>query len=247
MKLKLVSCEIFFREICALAARAPHRIDLAFLPKGLHDLGAAPMLVRVQAAVDQSGGETYDAILVGYGLCNNGLVGLTARAAPLIVPRAHDCLTLFFGSRRRYQEYFARHPGTYFFTTGWLERGEASGDLKQLSIGHQLGMDKSYGQLVAEYGEDNARYLFDTLCAPPPNYSRCAFIEMGVEPGVRFEEEARARAAARGWTFEKVRGDLSLIERLLNGPWADADFLTVPPGHRIAARYDDSLFAAEPA
>jgi len=246
MKLKLISCEIFFREICALAARTPHRLDLVFLPKGLHDLGAAPMRERVQAAVDQGGGETYDAILLGYGLCNNGLVGLTARAAPLIVPRAHDCLTLFFGSRRRYQDYFDRHPGTYFYTTGWLERGEASGDLKQLSIGHQLGMDKSYAQLVAEYGEDNAQYLFDTLCAPPPNYSRCTFIEMGVEPGPHFEADARARAAERGWTFEKVRGDPGLLERLVNGPWDAADFLTIPPGHRIAARYDDAILAAEP-
>lgn len=247
MKLKLVSCEIFFREVCAVAARSPHRIDVSFLPKGLHDLGAAPMLERVQAAVDACGGESYDALLLGYGLCNNGLAGLTARAAPLIVPRAHDCLALFFGSRQRYQEYFEQHPGTYFFTTGWIERGEASGDLKQISIGHQMGMDKTMEQLIAEYGEDNAQFLHETLCAPPQNYSQCTFIEMGVEPDGSFEQTARDRAAEHGWKFDKVRGDMQLIERLLNGPWDDADFLTVPPRHRVVARYDTNILATEPA
>ena len=246
MKLKLVSCEIFFREVCAIAARSPHRIDIAFLPKGLHDLDAVPMLERVQTAVDACGGETYDAILLGYGLCNNGVVGLTARTVPLIIPRAHDCIALFFGSRQRYQAYFESHPGTYFFTTGWLERGEASGDLKQLSIGHQLGMDKPYEQLVAEYGEDNAKFLYETLCAPPPNYSQFTFVEMGVEPDDSFEKTARARADERGWKFEKVPGDMQLLTRLLNGPWDDADFLTVPPGHRVVARYDEQIIAAEP-
>jgi hypothetical protein len=247
MKLKLICCEIFFREVCTLAARAPHRIDVAFLPKGLHDIGAQLMLERVQAAVDQCGGETYDAVLLGYGLCNNGLVGLTARAAPLIVPRVHDCIALFFGSRQRFQAYFDQHPGTYFFTTGWLERGEDAGGLKQLSIGHQMGMDKSYAELVAEYGEDNAQFLYATLCAAPQNYRQCTFIEMGVEPDDRAEQAARARAAEHGWDFDKVRGDMGLLTRLLNGPWDDADFLTVPPGRRVAARYDADIIALAPA
>lgn len=246
MKLKLICCEIFFREMCTLAARSPHRIDITFLPKGLHDIGAKLMRERVQAAVDQCNGETYDAILLAYGLCNNGLVGLTARAVPLIVPRAHDCIALFFGSRQRYQKYFDEHPGAYFFTTGWLERGEDAGGLQQLSIGHKAGMDKSYKELVAEYGEDNAQFLYETLCAPPQNYRQCTFLEMGVEPDGRAEQKARARAAERGWDFDKVHGDLGLLTRLINGPWDDADFLTIPPKRCLVAQYDNQVIGTEP-
>ena len=62
-------------------------------------------------------------MLFGYGLCGMGLVGLTARPKPVVIPRAHDCITLFLGSRERYLEYFNAHPGVYFKTTGWIERG----------------------------------------------------------------------------------------------------------------------------
>ena len=79
------------------------------------------MRERVQAAVDQSGGETYDAILLAYGLCNYGVRGLHAEV-PLVLPRAHDCITLLLGSRQRYAEYFAVNPGTFYQSPGWIER-----------------------------------------------------------------------------------------------------------------------------
>ena len=117
MRLKLISCEIFYREMCAAVARSPHRIDIEFLPKGLHDIGSKKMLERLQEAVDHV--ENYDAVLLGYALCNNGLAGLTARSLPLVLPRAHDCITLFLGSKERYLEYFSDHPGVYPADTGF--------------------------------------------------------------------------------------------------------------------------------
>jgi hypothetical protein len=164
---------------------------------------------------------------------------------PLILPRAHDCITLFLGSRERYLDYFQTHPGVYFKTTGWMERGDNPGELSQLSIQHTTGMDATYEAMVAKYGEDNARYLYETLCVQTRHYGQFTFIEMGVEPDARCERETEAEATQRGWRFEKVRGDLGLILRLINGRWDDRDFLTVPPGHRIAARYDIGIVAVE--
>ena len=240
MKLKLVSCEIFFREMSAVAARSPNHISVEFLPKGLHDMPAGDMLARVQAAVDRAG-TGYDAVLLGYGLCNNGLAGLQARGTQLIVPRAHDCITLFFGSKERYTEYFFSHPGTYFKTTGWIERGEADGELKQLTIPHQMGMDKTLAQYIEEYGEDNGRFLYETLCETSRNYGQFTFIEMGVEPDGSFEARTREDAASRGWKFEKVPGTLSLIEDLLNGNWHTDAFLVVPPGGKVVPSNDESI------
>ena len=36
-------------------------------------------------------------ILLGYGLCGNGLDGLSARHTRLVLPRAHDCIGLLMG------------------------------------------------------------------------------------------------------------------------------------------------------
>ncbi len=244
VRLRLISCEIFYREICWAVARSPNQIDVEFLPKGLHDMGAAAMRAQLQAAVDRVDAARYEAVLLGYALCGNGLAGLTARSLPLIVPRAHDCITLFLGSRQRYLEYFHSHPGVYFQTTGWIERGQ---HIPQLSIHDKLGGRRSFQELAARYGEDNARYLQEALGDYTRHYGQITFIEMGLEPDSSFEQRARREAEARGWRFEKVEGDLSLIRRLADGPWDEGDFLRVPPGWRIVATYDEEVIGAETA
>ncbi len=244
MHLKLIACEIFYRELCAAVARSVNQVDIEFLPKGLHDIGQQGMSARLGellSAVDES---QYEAVLFGYGLCSNGLLGLTARRVPLVVPRAHDCITLFLGSKERYLEYFQTHPGVYFKTTGWLERGEGLNQYHQESIAHQAGMTQSYEELVAKYGEDNARFLYEQLCDMTRNYSGMTFIEMGIEPDDRFERRAQQQAAERGWKYQKLAGDMTLIQQLVDGPWDAERFLVVPPGHRVAASYDEQIIKA---
>jgi hypothetical protein len=246
MRLKLIACEILYREFCAAIARSVNQVDAEFLPKGLHDIGQAGMSARLQevlARVDQS---QYEAVLWGYGLCNNGAVGLSADRLPLVVPRAHDCITLFFGSKERYLEYFHSHPGVYFKTSGWIERGENTHQGNPESIAFRSGMTQSYEDLVAKYGEDNAQFLYQQLCDMTRNYSGIAYLEMGIEPDDRFERQARVTAAREGWTFDKVRGDMGLVQALVDGPWDAGRFLVVPPGHRVAASFDDEILKALP-
>lgn len=244
----LITCEVFYREMCWAISRSPNQVDMVSLPKGLHDLGSAQMRARVQQAVDGVETAACDAVLMGYGLCNNGLAGIVAPAVPLVLPRAHDCITLFMGSGRRYLDYFNAHPGTYFKTTGWIERAALDDDLKQLSVQQANGMDMSYEEMVDKYGEDNAQYLYEELGRQTRNYGRLAFIEMGIEPDGRFEAAVRRDAAEREWSFEKIKGDLNLIRRLVDGLWDDKDFLVVGPGQSIVPTYDlDRVVQIEPA
>ena len=243
MKYKLFACEILFRELCSLASVSPNIIDLEFLPKGLHDIGRVGMagcLAERIAGVDEA---QYDAILLGYALCSGGIVGLSAKTIPLIVPRAHDCITLFLGNKKRYEEYFFANPGTYFKTTGWIERGDGlTLDLPD-SISEKIGLNMSMRTMIEKYGEENAKFLRNQL-TKMQFYTKFAFIETGVEPNDSFERQTRELADEQRWEFEKLVGDLSLLRRLLEGAWNTDDFLVVKPGQRIEYSYDDDIVRA---
>ena len=210
------------------------QVDLEFLPKGLHDLGGKPMAAKIQEVVDRTPEGVYRAILLGYGLCGNGLDGLTARHTRLVLPRAHDCIALLMGSHDRYQAYFESNPGTYYRSTGWLERGQG---LQQLTH-HTMGFDESLDALIRKYGEDNGRYLYQEMTRYRAQYRKLTFIETGLEAGGDFIAEASAEASEKGWTFERLPGDLAWLGRLVEGVWTEAEFVVAEPGQRIAASYD---------
>ncbi len=234
MRLKLISCEVLFREMCDACARSPHQVDLEFLPKGLHDLGRKPMAARLQEAVDRTPERVYEAILLGYGLCGNGLDGLAARHTRLVLPRAHDCIALLMGSRERYQQYFEQNPGTYYRSTGWLERGQG---LQQLTH-DTVGFDEPLESMIRKYGEDNGRYLYEEMTRYLSNYCKLTFIEMGLEASGKFIGEAAAEARENKWTFERLPGDLAWLRRMVGGEWTEAEFVIAEPGQRVVASYD---------
>lgn len=235
-KFRTLACEVLFRELCLCAARSPHTVDFELVPKGWHDLPSEDMRARIQERVDAVAATAgYEAVLLGFGLCNNGLAGIAARDLPLVLPRAHDCITLFLGDRSRYRAYFDSHPGVYFHTTGWMERGTPGEDLRSQTLRARLGMDRTREDLVAAYGEENADFLLEAMSFENPNYGQFTFIDTGTDPDGRFESASRAQADARGWAFERIAGDLTLLQRLMNGDWDDDAFLLVPPGGHIRA------------
>lgn len=239
MRLKLISCEVLFREMCDALARSPHQVDVEFVTKGLHDLGGAAMAGELQQKIDSTNG--YDAVLLGYALCGNGLHGITARTTPVVAMRAHDCIALLLGSRDRYVQIVTEEPGTYFRSTGWLERGAG---LEQLVM-NRTGIGISLDQFIEKYGEDNGRYLYDEMTRYQANYSRLIYIETGLEPDASFHDEAAREAEKRGWRFETVKGSLDIFQRLVWGDWESEDFVVARPGERFTARYDDRIMTAE--
>ncbi len=244
MRLKLISCEVFSREMETAIDRSPNEVDVDYLPKGLHEIPCSQMQDRIQEVVDQGDDSKYDALLLGYGLCSNGLAGIHTRNIPMVMPRAHDCITLLLGSKERYLDYFNEHPGVYFKSSGWIENESSSDELSQLSIAQTSGMNSSYNELVDKYGEDNAKFLYRELCDFTHNYGQFTYIEMGIEPDDRFEKHTREKASERGWKFEKVKGDLSMIQRMLNGIWDDSEFLVLPPGSRIEPKCDAGIITS---
>jgi hypothetical protein len=250
---KVIACEIAFREICHGVASSPDLIDLEFLTQGLHDeprRGTG----TIQARIDAVPAGRYDAILLGYGLCGHLIRGLEARDTALVIPRAHDCITFFLGSKERYAAISAERSGTYFYTSGWLEclrkRGIAGdpGEVRYLPAG--MGATGSaaaqFEQWVAKYGEEKAKYLREELDGWTRHYHTGAWIDHDFVRPLGLDREVEDLCARRGWAYEAIPGDMGLLRRWLAGEWSDAEFLVVPPGHRVEASYDEAILRAEP-
>lgn len=246
MKLKVVACGVLQPELDRLAAESAHEVEVELLEAGLHD---RPDLLRkrLQEALDETAGHGFDAVVIGYGLCGRGASGLLARDVPVVIPRAHDCMTLFMGSRQAYRAQFAGNPGTFYITPGWYEH-------KVRPLGHErerhyevyedITQDPRYPVWADQFGHDRAIYLINFHDSWKKNYSRAAFIDTGLAPGESYEQYAREMAEALGWGYERVPGDPHLLRKMIDGPWEDSEFLVLKPGQRSASSGENSIFVA---
>ena len=255
MRIKVIACEVLFREICLCAAQSPHTIDLDFLIRGLHD---NPEMLREQvqqhidaaeagppsSAMGSANPGGYDAIVLGYGLCSNGTLGLEARGAPLVIPRAHDCITFFLGSKDLYYRHFHDEPGTYWYTSGWIER---AGSHVPRTREEGEGLQMPYDEMVEKYGADNAAYLLEVQQAWIKRYSRAAFIDLKIGPHQALRGEVVGIAHERKWDFQDLPGDLRLIRKMLDGEWDEEELLIVRPGQRVARGNDEEIISAAPS
>ncbi|HRZ57156.1 MAG TPA: DUF1638 domain-containing protein [Candidatus Paceibacterota bacterium] len=248
---KVIACEIAFREICHVAARTPNVVDLGVLTQGLHDTPAAGC-AELQRRIDAVPDGKYDAILIGYGLCSSILNGLRAGPTPLVIPRAHDCITFFLGSKERYQQCFTERPGTYYYTSGWLECRKRRGNTVQAGFGGFMpagtaaARQKDFDVWAKKYGEEQARYLMDVMAGWAAHYTHGVLIDFDFTRPLALESQVRQVCDERGWQFEALPGDLRLLERWLNGPWTDSEFLVVPPGRQVVPCADDRIITLAP-
>ena len=243
MRLKCITCEALARPVYLCAALSPHIIDVELLPRGLHNQ-PDDLRSRLQAMIDAVDGKVYDAVIMAYGLCGKATSGLAATNTRLVIPRAHDCITLFLGSRQRYQVEFSEHPGTYWYSQDYIERDDGSGSALSMGSATDTELQSVYQDYVEKYGKDNADYLMQVMGAWQQHYQRAAYIDLGIGDGQAVEAKAQAEAARRGWAFERMTGDLVLVRRLINGDWGEepgSDFLVLQPGQKAMIALNDDI------
>jgi hypothetical protein len=213
------------------------------LARGLHN---EPVKLRdiLQREIDavEAG---YDAVVLGYGLCGGATAGIQARTLPVVLPRAHDCITLFLGARERYASEFSAST-TYWYVNDQVERNQG---YNATSVGLGVSGDSDddmaaiHAEYVAKYGEDNADYLMEVMGAWTTHYQRAAFVGMGVADEGASVAYAREQADRRGWAFDQVEGSMLLLRKLIYGEW-DEDFLVLQPGEQLAMSWDDAIVKA---
>ena len=231
-----IGCHVLWREICYYTSLSENYFDFKFLDWGLH---RDPDKLRreIQKAIDENE-KSYDAILIGYGLCSNGTVGIKAGKTKLVIVRGHDCITHLLGSKERYREYFDNHPGTYWYSPGWIEDHSAPGKERYENT------LKAYKE---KYGEDNAEYLMEMEQQWFKEYSKAAYVDLGISDNIKYKEYTRECAKYLKWNYDEIKGDPKLLLDLLGGNWDENAFLIVEPGQKIAASHDERVIKIEGA
>jgi len=222
----LVACKVL---AAALERLLPRDLtaEVRFLEYGLHRV-PVKLTGALQEALDEI--EQPSLVVLGYGLCGNGLKDIRAGRHTLLVPRTDDCIAILLGSYRAYMRQFADEPGTYYLTKGWLESGS-----------HPL---KEYQEYLPKYGHEQTLWLLDQQYQ---HYSRLALVASTPEEMAAYREQALevARFCERwGMRYEEILGSDDYVRRLIEAAIAlrdgttqpanaGPDFLVMPPGGQI--------------
>jgi hypothetical protein len=241
-----VGCGILTREVVQICAELDTIIDLRFVPAGFHE--QPQVLNRIlQAEIDRIeewmaiqrkssyGRQCYQAILLGFGLCQKAVVGLHSQSLPLVIPRAHDCITLLLGSQEGYQTCFSQNPNQYWYSSGWIERMLPPGPEREKHLCQHY---------LEKFGSENAEFLMNEEKKWQDKYQLATFIDTKLAYSSYYRKLTQDAASSLNWDFQELQGNLQLIRDLLAGIWDEKRFAVVQPGAVINASYDDQIITA---
>jgi hypothetical protein len=220
----IVACRVIQPELEALR-REKDGVEVRHLDQGLHRV-PQKMAPFIQEEIDRVS-ESAAQIVLGYGLCSNGIVGATAGKQGLIVPRCHDCIAFFLGSHSAYLKVFHARPGTYYLTPGWVAEKKDPLGIVEDDYAPRLGRETAVWAMQEEL----------------KHYSHITLINTGI--GNLDSLRARAMENARFFKkeYEEIQGSLDYFKKLLRGPYDKKDFLSIEPGQKIT----QEMFLSETA
>jgi hypothetical protein len=208
---------------------------------GLHDHPAG-LREAVQAEIDRLERQPgVERILLAYARCGEGLAGIVAGRAPLVIPRADDCVTLFLGGGEAAREFRRKHPDWYFASPGWARGGRLPGP----------GRERELRELYRERYDDDEEVVDELLEADREtfqHYTTLGCLRTSRDPSdeTALREACQECAAAMGWKLETMPGQTGQLRALLEGPWPDDRFLTVHPGQKIIPANDERVLTTAP-
>jgi hypothetical protein len=203
----VIACNIMRDELIHILSDGGSPV---FLEQSLHRT-PPKMKEAIQEEIDKADKWEGEQIVLSYGLCSNGIVGIKANRHPLVIPKVHDCIALFLGSHERYLQEHSKEPGTYYLTKGWIEEGKSP-----------LGIFQEYCQ---RYGEKTAEWVIKEELK---NYTRIALVEseLGLSPTHRAHAQENARFL--NLKYQEIKGSLDFFKKICRGPW-DKDFVILNP------------------
>ena len=219
LPLVVIACQVF-QDLFERLMPEDLTDDVTFFDYGLH-LVPEKMTWTLQNQINKI--KTPSLILLGYGLCGNGLRGIKPNQHTLLLPRTDDCIAILLGSYQKYIQEFRAVPGTYYLTKGWLESG--SNPLTE------------YQEYKQKYGDKVAEWVMDKQYQ---NYKRLVFVAHNKEDIKNYRRQAQEVAEfCKRWDmeYEEILGSDDYMKQLIGATGAvelaGDDFVVIPPGGEI--------------
>ncbi|HUC83961.1 MAG TPA: DUF1638 domain-containing protein [Candidatus Acidoferrales bacterium] len=237
-RLALLACSVFEREIAHHAVGADHILQSRFFEVGLHDRPERlrGILQENLEAVDAFAG--IDAVVLAYGLCGRGTAGLRPLHHPLVIPRAHDCITVFMGSKETFAAHQRRCPACHYYTPGWNRARRVPGPDRLAALKVEFSK---------KFDADAVEFLIETEREQWALHNTATYLDLGTEEAETEALYARRCAAWLGWKFERIHGDAKLLRDLIWGNWDEQRFQIIDAGMQLGHAPDQSIFRIQPA
>jgi hypothetical protein len=236
-RIAVITCAVLELEIEHYRRSIPQVVHVEILKQGLHNEPDRLRLELQEAInkVEDLGG--IDAIVLGYGLCSRGTEGVFTRNAKLVIARAHDCITHLLGSKERYAEYVAKHPGTYWYSPGWNKHHTPPGPERHRKL---------YAKYLEQFGKEDADFLMESEQHWFQTYSQATYVDLGVgatDEDLKYTQDC---ASWLKWNYDHQHGDPQLLIDLMAGRWDDERFLVLEPLHALRMTADEKVFESRP-
>lgn len=210
----MIACGVFKPELEALRGE-DSTVEVRYLDQSLHRTPEMmPGLISEQISEAEPDASR---IVLGYGLCSNGIVGVRAPRQGLVIPRVHDCISLFLGSAKAYTERMEEEAGVYYLTPGWVAEGKDPIGTVEDDYTPRVGRETAIWAMNEEL----------------KHYTRIVFINTGVGDIGALRQRTHENARYFNKQYGEVEGSSGYFRKLLFGPYDGPDFIRIAPGEKV--------------
>ena len=191
----IIACDNLKDEIEYILNKNNKNKEVIYIKSQLHN---TPKLLKqeIQKEIDKQ--KTVNNIILLFGVCGNGTIGLKSENANIIMPRVDDCISLYLGgieNRKKIENY----NKTYFITKRYVEN--------ELSVYNEMKT------LINKYGEKKAKKMYKMLF---DKYEYIRSIDTNAYDENEIIDKVNEMCIMFNLKYEKIKSDLSIIEDLLN-------------------------------
>jgi len=207
----LLACEMLRKELNYLIDQEPFDGTVVWMEKGLHEYPD-----RLKEALRREIGNwdgKVDYIVLVYGMCGNGVLGLKADRSRLVIPCFDDCIRCLLS--REANAPIPVDQKALYYTDEWMDTS--------------VSMLIKHNAYVEIYGEKKAFKIYKAMLK---NYERATFLDTGLYDIDYAESRIRETCDKIGLEITRTPASLRVYDDLLRGRW-EKEFIVTVPGETV--------------